>query len=83
MSWHINTKGKSVINDVLKVLKEGQGKYFVNIYTEDDYFFITEEDTVTVGVGTLLIKTNKNNKLHLDLINTNKIERVELCESKE
>ena len=81
MSWHIDKKGKSFINDLLDLTE----KYIIEIVTDSEqYFMITEEDDVIVGDGTILLNHHTDDGArYVDLINANKIESIQLKEYKE
>ena len=75
-SWHFNEfTESSAIQEVIDILNENN---FCYISTEDTDFIITHEDKVTVGVGALMIVSEHENGRWVELINTDKINHIEI-----
>lgn len=75
-SWHFNEfTESSAIQEVIDILNENN---FCYIFTEDTDFIITHEDKVTVGVGALMIVSEHENGRWVELINTDKINHIEI-----
>ena len=76
MSWHYNKfTDTSAIQEVLDILNKDN---FCYIFTEDTDFIITHEDEVTVGVGALMIVSKHDDGTWVELINTDKINHIEI-----
>lgn len=75
MSWHLAMwQDKSLIQELVELLNEDN---YINVYTNHSNFFITSEDSVTVGENALMIASDDC----VQLINTDYIIYVELCKS--
>lgn len=75
-SWHYNSfTDTSAIQEVLDVLNE---ENFCYIFTEESDFLITHEDKVTVGLGALMVVSDHENGRFVQLINTDKINHIEI-----
>lgn len=74
ISWHLNKKGESFINEIITLMKE-KDDYFIDIVCEHEVFSANNQDKIIVGVGSLLIDFSEGNVV---LINTDKIEYIDL-----
>ena len=72
MSWHINKKGSSIINEMLRLLND---ENLLEVITENNIYIIEKDDKVVVGTESLLISHNKETSI---VINTNYIIAVQL-----
>lgn len=83
-SWHLNTKGTSVIQEVVEIYREQTNKFTITIYTDNDSFFIHEEDNIIIGLNSITLSwRNDDNELCTEIINMNKIESIRFKEHKE
>lgn len=75
-SWYYNEfTDSSAIQEVIDVLNEENFGY---IFTENGDFLVTHEDKITVGMGALMIVSEHENGRWVELINTDKINHIEI-----
>lgn len=75
-SWHYNEfTDSSAIQEVINILNEDN---FCYIFTENGDFLVTHEDKITVGMGALMIVSEHENGRWVELINTDKINNIEI-----
>lgn len=76
MSWHINEKGKSIIEEMIKTFGNKETAH-IHIFTEDDDFYIFKEDKTVVAKGFIYIQSfTDDNKTTISIINMDKIESI-------
>ena len=79
--WHIKKDdGKSIIVESLNMVKQRGNKYIIYIYTENDSFTISEDDTFIVGAESIFIGKCDEGNIWTYVININKVESIEFKE---
>lgn len=79
MSWHINNKGKSIIQEMINEF-HGKESAYIHIFTSDDDFYIFDDDDCIVAKGFIYIQSNHEDKTTIEIININKIESIYIAD---
>lgn len=78
MTWHIYNN-KSIIQESLNAIKSKSDCFIIDIFTENDGFFVTEADDFVIGADFLTIITeNDDDGILIYIINANKIESIRM-----
>lgn len=79
MSWHINNKGKSIIQEMINKF-HGKESAYIHIFTPDDDFYIFDDDDCIVAKGFIYIQSNHKDETTISIININKIESIYIAD---
>lgn len=82
MSWHVNKDGVSIINKMIKEFGKKKNAY-IQIFTENDDFYIFDDDDCIVGRGFIYIQSVRDNGATINIINVDKIESIYIKTSDE
>ena len=75
MFWHINKDGVSIINKMIKEFGKKENAY-IQIFTENDDFYIFDDDDCIVGRGFIYIQSVGDNGATINIVNVDKIESI-------
>lgn len=79
MSWHINNKGKSIIQEMINEF-HGKENAYIHIFTPDDDFYIWHDDDCIVAKGFIYTQRSREDKTTIEIINIDKIESIYIAD---